>query len=211
MEVPDDYAGSRGRFYRWYIRRPGVGRLVGAALWGSDFRPLYRHLASLADLAPGTTVVDAACGAGLALEWLDPARGQRYLGIDRSPAMIQAARLVADSRGFADVTFHEGDVADLPLADGAADVALCFNALHCVADPQAVVRELARCVAPAGLVLGTSLVRGGSSRADRLLRLDPTMGPGGTLADLESWLGNVGLRNIEVEASGAMATFRAHR
>lgn len=59
MEVLDDYAGLRGRFYRWYIRRPGVARVVEAALWGSDFRPLYRHLAELADLNPGTTVLDA--------------------------------------------------------------------------------------------------------------------------------------------------------
>lgn len=121
MGERDDYAGPRGRFYRWYIRRPGVAQVVGATLWGSDFRPLYRHLASLADLAPGTTVVDAACGAGLALEWLDPARGHHYIGIDRSSAMLDAARLVADRRGFTNVTFHRGDVMDLPVADDEAD------------------------------------------------------------------------------------------
>lgn len=209
--VHDDYAGLKGRFYRGYIRRPAVGRLVGAALWGSDFRPLYRSLESLASLPERTTVLDAACGAGLALEWLDPRRRHSYVGIDLSPSMLARARAVASERGFDHVDLRLGDITAIPLADGAADVALCFNALHCVAEPQTVVDELARCLAAGGLALGTSLVWAGSSRADRLLRLDATMGPGGTLADLDSWLRNAGLRNIEVEASGAMATFRAHR
>lgn len=207
----DDYAGPRGRFYRWYIRRPRTARLVGATLWGSDFRPLYRHLASLAELAPGTTVVDAACGAGLALEWLDPARGHHYVGVDRSPAMLEAARLVADGRGFPDVTLHQGDVLDLPVADGEGGAGLSFNALHCFPDPAAALAELARCVAPGGVVVGSSLAHGAVARADRLLAADDTMGPGGTVEDIRRWLGEAGLGPIELRASGALVTFRARR
>ncbi len=131
-------------------------------------------------MAPGTTVVDAACGAGLALEWLDPARSHHYIGIDRSSAMLEAARLVADRRGFTNVTFHRGDVMDLPVADDEADAGLSLNALHCLPDPAGAVAELARCVAPGGVVVGSSLVRGAVARADRLLATDNTMAPGGT-------------------------------
>lgn len=204
----DDYAGLKGRFYRWYIRRPRLGRVVGATLWGSDFRPLYRHLSGLAALPGGTTVLDAACGAGLTLEWLDPANGHRYVGVDLSPSMLDQARRRAAHRGLP-AELYLADVGAIPLADGAAEVGLFYNALHCVPDPQAAVAEVVRCLTPGGRLLGASLVRGGSPRADRLLGLDPTMGPGGTLADLGRWLADVGMGDIELNASGAMAVFSA--
>lgn len=207
----DDYAGLRGRFYRSYIRHPQVARLVGAGLWGSDFRPLYRHLARLASIPPGSTVLDAACGAGLTLDWLDPDRRHRYVGVDLSPSMLEVTRRRAARRGFGDVELHLADIAALPVADGIAEVGLLYNALHCVPDPRAVVIEVVRCLAPEGRLLGSALVRGGSPRADKLLGLDPTMGPGGTVEDLRGWLDNAGLRAVELDASGAMAVFSARR
>jgi ubiquinone/menaquinone biosynthesis C-methylase UbiE len=207
----DEYAGLKGRFYRAYIRRPRLARVVGTALWGSDFRPLYRHLGRLATLPEGAAVIDAACGAGLALEWLDPTRRHRYVGIDRSPAMLEAASLVAARRSFPDATFHSGDVTALPMADREAQVGLSYNALHCLPDPQAALVELVRCVAPRGVVLGSTLVRGSSARADRILAADATMGPGGTINDLEDWLRGTAMVDIELETSGAMALFRARR
>jgi ubiquinone/menaquinone biosynthesis C-methylase UbiE len=158
-----------------------------------------------------TTVVDAACGAGLCLEWLDPTRHHHYVGVDLSPSMLEEASRVATSRGFTDVTLHLGDVTSLPLADGQAQVGLTYNALHCLPDPQAAVDELARCVALGGTVLGSTLVQGGSTRADRILAADTTMGPGGTANDLEDWLVEAGLENIQLEASGAMVVFAARR
>lgn len=207
----DAYAGAQGRFYRSYIRHPAVARVVGSLLWGSDFRPLYRHLERLRHLPPGTTVVDAACGAGLTLGWLDPARGHRYVGVDLSPTMLAHTRRVGARRGFTRLETHQGDIASIPLADGEADVGLCYNAVHCLADPQAAINEVVRCLAPGGELLGSSLVRGGSARADRLLSMDPSMGPGGSRHDLRRWLERSGLHAVEVQASKAMATFSARR
>jgi ubiquinone/menaquinone biosynthesis C-methylase UbiE len=207
----DDYAGTKGRFYRAYIRRPRVARLIGSVLWGSDFRPLYRHLARLSTLPQGTTVVDAACGAGLSLEWLDPTRHHHYVGVDLSPSMLEAATRVASERGFTDVTLHLGDAASMPLSDGQAEVGLTYNALHCLPDPRAALSELARCVAPQGTILGSTLVKGGSTRADRILAADTTMGPGGTAKELEGWLVEAGMSDIHMEESNAMVVFAARR
>jgi ubiquinone/menaquinone biosynthesis C-methylase UbiE len=207
----DDYAGTKGRFYRAYIRRPRLARLIGAILWGSDFRPLYQHLERLATLPEGTTVVDAACGAGLCLEWLHPTRHHRYVGIDLSPSMLEVASRVAHERGFTDVTLHLGDVTSMPLADGQAEVGLTYNALHCLPDPPAALSELARCVAPQGTILGSTVVKGGSTRADRVLAADTTMGPGGTAKDLEDWLIKAGMSDIRMEESNAMVVFAARR
>lgn len=214
MGGDDPYAGAVGRFYRFYIERPRLGRAVGSAVWGSDFTPMYERLARLADLPEGTTVLDAGCGAGLALRWLDPGRVRRYLGADTSPSMLAGARALADQRGFRDAELVVADAADLPYEDAAADVVLLLNLLHCVADPPAVVAEAARCLVPGGQLVGSLLVRGGSPRADRLLARDAAKpsgitGPGGTLDDLCGWLEAAGFAGVETVTAGAMVVFDA--
>lgn len=186
----DPYAGLVGRWYSFYIRHPWLACRVGSAMWGSDFAPMYQRLARLAELPAGVTVLDAACGAGLALHWLDPSAVARYTGVDASPSMLARARGVAARRGLRKVTFELADIADIPFGDGTADVCLLFNALHCVPDPPGAVAEVTRCLTPGGRLIGSMLIRGGSPRADRLLareagRSNGTAGPGGTLDDLE--------------------------
>lgn len=207
----DDYAGLKGGFYSWYIRRPRVACVVGALLWDSDFRPLHRHLGQLSVLPVGATVLDAACGAGLTLEWIDPGRHHHYIGVDNSPAMLDRARSAAARRGFDDVDLHVADIESIPLPDGAADVGLFYNALHCLPDPTGALDEVLRCVAPGGILRGSTLVRGATARADKLLSLDKSMGPGGTAVDLERWLHDAGLTEIDVTVAGALALFGARR
>ena len=133
MTSDDPYAGVTGRFYSFYIARPRIGRLVGRLLWGSDFAPLYASLTELGGLRPGSVVVDVACGAGLALGWLAPGRGIRYVGIDNSPSMIGRARRQALQRGLDDVEFLLGDVHSLPLRDRLADACLLYSGLQAFA------------------------------------------------------------------------------
>lgn len=207
----DDYAGFKGGFYSWYIRRPRVASVVGALLWGSDFRSLHRHLGQLSALPVGTTVLDAACGAGLTLEWIDPGRHHHYIGVDNSPAMLDRARSAAARRGFDDVDLQVADIESIPLPDGAADVGLFYNAMHCLPDPDGALAEVLRCLAPGAILRGSMLVRGATARADKLLSLDKSMGPGGTAVDLERWLHDAGLTEIDVTVSGALAVFSARR
>lgn len=157
-----------GRGYSFYIRHPRLASRIGSAMWGSDFAPMHERLARLAELPAGVTVLDAACGAGLALHWLDPS--VRYTGVDASASMLARARTVAARRGFGNAAFELADIADIPARDGGAEVCLLFNALHCVPDPPRAVTEAARCLAPGGRLIGSMLTRGASPRADRLLR-----------------------------------------
>ncbi|MDQ4072086.1 MAG: class I SAM-dependent methyltransferase [Actinomycetota bacterium] len=151
MDGGDAYGGAVGSFYSFYIERPRLGRLVGRALWGSDFRLMYRSLEGLGHLPWGATVLDAACGAGLVFSWLDPSRRPRYVGVDDSPAMLERARRRARRLGFADVEFHLSNVESLPLPDAVADVCLLYNALHCFRHPQAALDEILRCAKPGAL------------------------------------------------------------
>lgn len=123
---------------------------------------MYECLARLADLPAGVTVLDIACGAGLPLHWLNPSAVDRYVGVDASPSMLARVRAVADSRGFRNATFKLADITDIPIGDGAADVCLLFNVLHCVPDPPAAVSEVTRCLAP-----GAACSAACSSRAAR--------------------------------------------
>lgn len=210
MHSTDPYAGAAGRFYSFYIARRRLGRLVGRALWASDFRPLYRQLDGLRELSPGVVLLDVACGAGLALRWLDPAAGVRYIGVDASPAMLRRARRQARRRGHDHVELHLADAALMPLPDAAADVGLLCNALHCVADPEAVLGEMVRCLKPGAAVIGSMLVRGNETRADRLMDAD-TLGltdSGGSDADLRGWLG-AHLLDVQVQTTDALACFTA--
>lgn len=212
--MTDDYAGLGGRFYSAYIERPLLGCTVIRVLWGGDARPMYTSLEELRRLDTGLTVVDAACGAGLALRWLEPSRVGRYLGADVSPAMLARARERAHRRGFAAAEFELADVAAIPLADAQADLYLLYNALHVVPDPQAAVAEAVRCLKPGGTLVGSMLLRGEVRRVDRFFEREqrkPTglLGTGGTRSDLRRWLD--AWIEVEVEVGGSLATFRAQR
>ncbi len=216
MVIEDPYAGLLGRFYSFYIRHPRLARRVGSALWGADFAPMYAQLERLSGLPRGASVLDVACGAGLALNWLDPSAVSHYVGVDASPSMLARARDVAVRRGFRDAVFERADISSIPQADGAFEVGLLFNALHCVPDPPAAVVEVTRCLATDGELIGSMLIRGGSPQADRNLareanRANGTAGPGGTIAELDGWLREAGLVGIRTTQHGAMAVFEARR
>ncbi len=215
MERGDAYAGAVGRFYCFYIERPALAAVVGRALWGSDFSPMYRSLEELCQLPGGVTVLDIACGGGLALRWLDPGRGLRYIGGDTSPAMLSRAERTARRLRFSNRAFRLADAERVPLPDATADVCLLYNALHCLRNPQAVLDEAVRCLKPGSKVMGSMLVRRAVARADRLFEADAarggsTMGPGGTRDDLRCWLQSR-FTNVELTGRRAMAVFSGHR
>lgn len=109
-----------------------------------------RGLDLLGDFA-GKDVVDLGCGTGRLEAILLPGLGEgRVVAIDFSPAMIEAAtRRSADPR----VTWLCRDVLEAGLANGSADVVLCFDAYPHFPDGDAVLREVARWLRPGGAFL----------------------------------------------------------
>jgi ubiquinone/menaquinone biosynthesis C-methylase UbiE len=78
-------------------------------------------------------------------------RGADVTGVDASPAMLSLAR----SQVELPVTFVQADLAHLPFDDGSFDAAIAVTALCFVAEPEEVLREVARVLRPGGrLVLG---------------------------------------------------------
>jgi SAM-dependent methyltransferase len=95
---------------------------------------------------PGHLTVDVGCGEGRLPRDLK-LRGHRVIGVDASPTLIEAARK-ADPEG----DYRCADAAALPLGDGCCDLAIAFMLLHDVDDLGATVAELARILAPGGVL-----------------------------------------------------------
>ncbi|MFT3785344.1 MAG: metalloregulator ArsR/SmtB family transcription factor [Tepidisphaeraceae bacterium] len=122
-----------------------------AAEWDKLRDELYGHdfgFAAMLALLPATTVVaDLGCGTGHLLEKLAP-HVARAIGVDNTPAMLKGARQRVAP--FDNVEVRQGELEELPLADGEVDAALMVLALSYVAEPKRVVTEMARVIKPGG-------------------------------------------------------------
>lgn len=104
--------------------------------------------------APPARVLDAACGPGLYA--LPLARdGYRVTGVDVSPAALRHARAAAKEQGLA-VRFVRADLRALAMPAASFDaVLLIYYVLEAFPRRQqsAVLRSVARCLAPGGLAI----------------------------------------------------------
>ena len=97
------------------------------------------------------TVLEVGCGTGVVLRDLVAlvGPGGRVAGIDPSRTVIAAARRLCRGTG---IHVRHADGAKLPFTDDGFDVTLAVTVLLHVADPVAVVREMARVTRPGGRV-----------------------------------------------------------
>jgi ubiquinone/menaquinone biosynthesis C-methylase UbiE len=188
--------------------------MVGAwAMWGADMRRMFADVARLADTPAGTSVLDIPCGGGFAFRVLRPGQPVRYVAADISLHMLQRARAVARRMRTPDaIEFVEADVTALQFDDESFDLCVTYNGLHCLPDPRAALKELARVLRPGGTLRGTSCVTGRGSRADALiaiLRRANVFGNTPHAGEIETWLKEFGLDVVTLEHSGAVEFFEA--
>ena len=197
-----------GAVYDFAVKREWLARPAGLALWGTDTRLLFDSIRTVGELPDGSAVLDIPCGGGPALRGLRQGQHVRYVAADISPDMLARARRQASALGRDDIEFAEADIERMPFGDGEFDLCLCFNGLHCLPDPAAAVREIARCLTPGGRLVGDAVVRGAGSRQDLVIaacRRAGLFGPGGT-DDLQHWLTAAGLRVDRCSARGPLST-----
>jgi len=94
----------------------------------------------------GKLVLDAGCGGGRYAR-LVAGRGGKVVGVDLSSAVEKAAGLCAGMPG---AMIVRGDLLDLPLAEGAFDLAFSIGVLHHSPDPRKAFGEVARRVKAGG-------------------------------------------------------------
>jgi SAM-dependent methyltransferase len=120
------------------------GGLLGrdAFVWGPE--GLREEDAGLLGDVRGRDVLEVGCGAGQCTRWL-AAHDARAVGLDLSAGMLHAD---GDRSG---ASFVQADARRLPFAAASFDLACsAYGAVPFVADPDRIMREVARVLRPGG-------------------------------------------------------------
>ncbi len=105
-----------------------------------------------AHIREGDVVIDLGSGAGndaFVARRLTGEKG-KVIGIDFTPAMISRARANAEKLGLHNVEFRQGDIEEMPVGAGVADVIVSNCVLNLVPDKSNVFREIFRVLKPGG-------------------------------------------------------------
>lgn len=194
------------------------GRLWGqrASDWAKfqegQFRAGYAGVFSRVGLAQGAAYCDVGCGAGLAAQ-LAARIGARVSGLDASGSLLQIARERVPQGDF-----REGEMEELPFADGTFDLVTGFNAFQYAANPAQALAEARRVAKPGGRVVvmtwGKPEGMEAASLVTALKPLLPPPPPGApgpfALSDesaLRAFAAQAGLEPAEVEDVGCTWTY----
>lgn len=161
----------------------------------------------------GDAVLSAGCGPGFETAALAEQVGEtgRVTGIDVNQDVLAAAR--DRCRDLPQVSFHLGDVTDLPVADESLNLAVAKQVLVGVSDVESALAELFRVLEPGGRVA----ITGGDRRThvkhtptERMRRADEifrTESGGSRLGTrLVSMLPEAGFTSVDVEPRAKIQT-----
>jgi SAM-dependent methyltransferase len=150
------------------------------------FRRLLRRIG--VDLA-GARILEAGCGNGHGLTLLQAAFAPRRLvGFDLMPEQIERAR----ARGLP-AELAVGDITAIDHPAGGFDAVFVFGILHHVPAWRQALRELARVLAPGGVLLVEEIHGRFVDLEDRFLGTEHPRGARFTWGDFRAGLGAAGL------------------
>lgn len=204
------FSGSLGVGYARGVETEALARPLGWLMWGTDVRRMYRAMDVVTEMPNGSAILDVPCGGGVTVARLRPEQRVRYVAMDISAAMLSLARRRVRPEHRDMVECVQGSIDQMPFGDGEFDLCVCFNGLHCLPDPGAAIREIARCLKPGGRLVGDFVSRGRPRRAEvyaALLRGAGAFGASGTVDDARRWFTEAGLRIDTLHCSGALAHF----
>jgi len=119
--------------------------------------PVMRAAIQALQLPLGSCGLDAGCGIGLQAQLLAEAVGPsgRVTGLDVSPAFLVYAEEMVEKAGLTGrISFHSGDVRELPFDDDSFDWAWSADCVgYAPLEPLPLLKELARVVKPGGTVV----------------------------------------------------------
>jgi SAM-dependent methyltransferase len=100
-------------------------------------------------LVSAARVLDAGCGVAYGTSMMARSGASQVVGVDIAAAVLDAVRPDMPEN----VRLEAGDVRDLHYEDGAFELVVCFECIEHLVDPGAALDELARVLAPNGLLL----------------------------------------------------------
>jgi 2-polyprenyl-3-methyl-5-hydroxy-6-metoxy-1,4-benzoquinol methylase len=138
--VDGDLSGRIGQAVERFVPGTADGELMEV-----EHLARYRWAGQL---VAGRTVLDAGCGVGYGSAMLARAGAGEVVGLDLSAEAIEAASKAAP----ANASFVVGDVHALPFAAGRFELVVCFEVIEHVESQDDVIAELARVLAPGGVL-----------------------------------------------------------
>jgi ubiquinone/menaquinone biosynthesis C-methylase UbiE len=204
-----------------------------ARIYDEEILPIWSHrfgrmmLRGL-EFPPKAMVLDVACGTGYpALEVLRRLDEQsRLIAIDSSSAMLDVARKKAGELSGKRVFFRTESAAPrLGFANDVYDVVLCNLGLSEMPNPRMALRELTRVAKPGGRVICTLPMAGTwaeffdiyrevltkHDKHDMIERLDRHIQGFPQPEEVELWMANAGLGDVELDVEEFTLLFRSSR
>ena len=109
---------------------------------------LAKPFLAIADIAPGSRVLDVACGTGVLTKALAEA-GAHVIGMDASEGYLEGARR---NRSHTNIAYEHGDIRRMRFDSGTFDAAVSTLALDVLPEIEQVVAEMKRVTRPGGVV-----------------------------------------------------------
>jgi len=157
-----------------------------------------------AHISEGDTVVDLGSGAGNDCFVARQITGEtgKVIGLDMTEEMVDRARRNADKLGFENVEFILGDIEDMPLESGTADVVVSNCVMNLVPDKQKAFDETYRILKAGGHFSISDIVTKGS--LPDALKRDAELYAGcvSGAVSLEEYLGTIetsGFVNVNIQ------------
>ncbi len=125
-----------------------------------DRRNVHAHAAHLLpQLRSGLRLLDFGCGPGTITVGLAAAvQPGEVHGVDMEESQIEMARAAAAAGGHDNITYHVGNVYELPFEDNYFDVAHCHTVLMHVPDTQTALQEVKRVLKPGGILASREMI-----------------------------------------------------
>lgn len=120
--------------------------------WKEQLKPAQSKLMEMADLQPGETVLETACGTGLVTFSIANAVGieGEVVATDLSEEMMDLAKRESGNKIAGNITYQRMDAEALDFEDEQFDAALCSLGLMYIPDPVQSLKEMYRVLKPGG-------------------------------------------------------------
>jgi ArsR family transcriptional regulator len=158
----------------------------------SQYADTVAQMLADAPLPSRRIALEVGPGDGAFLQELSP-RFERVVALDNAELMLAQARERAAAAALDNIEFIHGDTSDPALAGLDADCAIMNMVLHHTPSPGQILRDVAACLAPGGMVLVTDLCSHDQGWArencgDLWLGFDPQ--------ELTEWAREAGLKDV---------------